>query len=245
MGAKIDNVDYQDIVNKANQISNLSSEANRAIIDAYQKMKDMSNDWYGNSYDQFAKSANMYIDKLNKCFRACVVQIPTELIAKARSYAKSNLADVGGAMDTSVANITDIPLTNKDTKLRFVSSAISNDQSAIENSFKNAESKCDQVMSTLQSIDWSSVSGSRNKQELKTYIRNIKSIMEQIKASLKTIINNQQATIDLIEGAQEIVEAGKEITEDIIDAAKSSAQSLATEISDAISATWESLTGGR
>lgn len=245
MGANIENVDYQDIVNKANQISNLSVEANTAISDAYQKMKDMSNDWYGNSYDKFAKVANSFIEQLNKCFRACIVQIPTELIAKARSYAQSNLSDLGGAMDASVKNLTDISLTNKGTKLKFVSSNVSNDQVSIENSFKIAETKCDEISSTLQSIDWSSVSGSRNKQELKKYLTNIKNIIGTIKLSLKQIINNQQATIDLIEGAQEAVEAGKELTEDIIDAAKSAADSLATEISDAVAATWESLTGGR
>mgnify|MGYP004553886527 CR=1 FL=1 len=243
MGANIDNVDYQQMIKVANAIATEAASLNTTVNNAFTDMKNMRKDWYGHSYDEFAASANAYIAQLNTCFKFIVTQGPAELAAKAVSYSKGNLHVVNKTGQQSPKNITSITLTNKGTKLRFKSSNIREDESSIKSKFANAESKCDTIKTKLNSIEWESVAGSTTKKELVQKVDTVKNILGTIKSSLSNIINTQQSTIDALEGAAEAVEAGKEITLDIIDAAKNTASSLVSDIQEAASSTWQSLTG--
>ena len=86
--ADIKEIDYDQIIVKASQIASAANEMQTNIKDAFTKIDSMRENWFGNSYDNFINVVNMSIPGLNKIFEVTVSDIPHEIAAKAKSYAK-------------------------------------------------------------------------------------------------------------------------------------------------------------
>ena len=242
MASNVD-VDYDDMVKKANNIATYASIVNKDICNVYQEIKEMKNVWYGASYDRFVNTSNYFIPDLDKLFRFIVTEGPAELAAKAVSYARGDLSTVNHTGNKSPKKIENVPLSNKAPKLRFQPQNISSAREQMERNFSEAEQECDTIVHILDSVEWESVAASSTKSKMKTSINNVKSIIGKIRQAMSTIITQQTTTINAIEGAAEAVEAGKDIILDMISDKWQNAQQTIQEIGENAHNTWRSMTG--
>lgn len=71
-GTDIKEIDYDQIIVKASQIANSANDMQNAIKGAFAEIQQMSDVWFGNSYDNFINVVNMAIPGLNKVFTVTV-----------------------------------------------------------------------------------------------------------------------------------------------------------------------------
>lgn len=244
--AKIEEIDYDGIIRKANKIASHADAMQKDIKSAFKEIDNMRTNWFGNSYDNFINTVNMSVILLNKLFETSVSDIPHEIAAKAKSYASSNQATVSAGFNERTAVIlSDISKTNKGSKIRFRSSEVSSNQSTIKSKFKNAKSAAQDALTTSNSLgdDWQSISGNTNISELKTAFKKVQSIIEALSDALDSQISAQKSTIDTLETAASTVEATANIVEGAVDTTVNAATSAVNKIQQSAADTWRNLTG--
>ena len=246
-GTDIKEIDYDQIIVKASQIANSANDMQNAIKGAFAEIQQMSDVWFGNSYDNFINVVNMAIPGLNKVFTVTVSDIPHEIAAKARSYAAANQSSTSSSLSDQIAIIlSDVPKTNKGAKLRFRSANVRACQKAIESRFKEATAASDRASSTASSLeaDWNSISGDTNIRELKDAFKRVNTILESLRDALDNQITAQATTIEALEGAADAVEAAKDFAGEVVDGAKDMAKTAVNKIQETASDVWTNLTGG-
>lgn len=244
--ADIKEIDYDQMITKASNIASAADDMQKSVKEAFQKIQEMSDSWFGQSYDNFIDTVNMSVTGLNNLFETSVSDIPHEIAAKAKSYASANQATVGASFSEQIALIlSELSKTNKGSKLRFRSSEIANYQTQIKTKFENANSCADKALGIAESLssDWQSISGDSNIMELKVAFNSVKSILSKLSTALDSQITAQSNTIEALENAANNIAAAKEVTEDIIDGAKEFASSKVAQIQQSASDLWTNLTG--
>ena len=244
MGAEINEVDYEDLIERANLLVGIAKPANDSVVSGYGKFDDMKNVWFGYSYDVAVNAVNQYVDTLNECFRFLVTQGPSELAAKAVSYSKGDMNAKNHTGNESPREVERAQKSNKAPKLRFQSSRVESTRSDIvDGDFKHAINQMDTYMNVLEGANWDSVAGESTKRELIQKAKTVQSILTHAQSSINGIITNQQNAINAIEGAAEAVEAGKEIVESLTDNAKNAYESFVQGAQEGAQSLWQSLTG--
>lgn len=244
--ADIKEVDYDQIINGASQIASAANEMQKCVKEAFIKIESMSNNWFGNSYDNFIKTVNLSIFGLNELFEISVSDIPHEIAAKAKSYASANQASCGASFVEQTAIIlSELPKTNKGTKLRFRSTEVLSDQQAIVSEFKQAISNAEKAQNSSVALeqDWQSISGDTNIQELKAAFTTLKEILEGLSDALDGQISAQANVVDILESAANMVQSAKDVVGDKVEAAKDAATSAVDYIQQSASDIWTNLTG--
>ena len=234
--AKIRQVDYDQMINKASQIANAANDMQNSVKDAYKRIQDMSQNWFGQSYDNFVKVANGAIQDFNKIFEVTVSDIPHEIAAKAKSYAKVNQGEVTASLNEQIAIIlSEVPLTNKGTVLRWETEGISADQQAIKSKFESAKSAADKASSLASSLesDWQSISGDTNIAELKKSFKKIQDSLDYLANSLDGAIRTQEASVSTTETAINAVKAAKNIVTGAIESTQQAAKDFTTKAQQA------------
>lgn len=210
--AKIEEIDCEQMITKANHISAAANSMQLYIKEAFQKIDQMREVWYGHSYDNFVIVVNMSISSLNQLFETTVSDIPNEIVAKAKSYALSNQTSISKGWGVQTAIILKaIQKTNKGFKLRFRTSEVSAQQKVIRSKFKEAVAAAQRAKSYASSLesDWRSISGDTNIRELKTAFEKVKKIIENLSDALDRQISAQADTIEALETAQATVKAAR------------------------------------
>ncbi len=244
--ANIREIDYDQIITKASQIANDANEMQKSIKLAFEKIQSMSNNWFGNSYDNFIDTVNMSITGLNNLFEITVSDIPHEIAAKAKSYAASNQAVASVNLKEQVAIIlAKIPITNKGAKLRFKSSEVSTDQAGIKAKFESAKSYADKAKAVAKSLsaDWQSISGDTNIEELVQAFIRVQGIIKALSEALDRQISAQITTIDTIERASNNVDKPFGVLSTMVDTAVTSAKLAQTDIEQSATDLWINLLG--
>lgn len=247
MGAKIEEVDYDGIMRQANKIADRASNMQNYIKQAFQRMDQMRNNWFGDSYDNFIRGVNMSIPGLNNTFMNTVVTYPMEIAAKARSLASANQAHVSVGLPANTAiQLADITLTGKGSKLRFREDQVRDDQANIKTNFENAKSEVDKAINEANNLksEWQSVSGDRNIQELVQSFNRVKNIIAGLQDSLDSCISAQALTVNALESAAQAVDTAGNIMEDAVDSAKDAVANTVNKIQETAADVWRNLTGG-
>lgn len=239
-------IDTEQMINRASQIAENANEMQNAIKGAFQKIQSMSENWFGQSYDNFIDVVNTSIIALNKLFEISVSDIPHEISSKAQSYAHSNQQPMPAGLREQIALIlSELPKTNKGAKLRFRSSEVAADQSAIKSKFEEAKSCADKASTVATSLesDWQSVSGDNNIRELKEAFKRVKNIVSHLQESLDSQISAQENTISTIENAANAVVASKEVVENAVESTQQAASNAINAIKQSSAEVWTNLTG--
>lgn len=234
--AKIKQVDYDQMINKASQIANAANDMQNAVKDAYKRMQDMSQNWFGQSYDRFIMGVNGSIEAFNSIFEVTVSDIPHEIAAKAKSYAKVNQGEVTASLNEQIAIIlSEIPLTNKGTMLRWESDGVAADQQAIKSKFESAKSAADKASSIASSLesDWQSISGDTNIAELKKAFKELKDNIDALASALDGAIRTQEASVSSTETAINAVKAAKNVVTGAIESTQQAAKDFSTKAQQA------------
>lgn len=244
--ADIKEIDYDEIIATATMIANSANNMQNAIQEGFRKIGAMSQNWYGNSYDNFVDVVNMSINGLNKLFETTVSDIPHEIAAKAKSYAASNQASVNRSLvEQTALMLAEVEKTNKGSKLRFKSTEVSADQEAIKSKFEDAMSDAGKASDSAESLTevWKSISGDTNIQELKDAFARVMIILSQLSGALDRQISSQKNTIDALEGAANAVSAAKDVVSDAVDNAVDFGANVINNIQESASEVWTNLTG--
>lgn len=244
--AKLENVDYDEIVRKSNMMAERGVDVQRLLDDAFNKIKAMRENWFGNSYDNFVNGVNSFLPALNELGMTTVITIPTEIIAKAKSYAAATQAECSvKQFQVSPRIYMEIEKTNKGSQLRFRSAEIENTKNSIKTDFEFAKDNADsaiKVANQLSSV-WSSISGDNNIKELIAAYNRVKSIIDNISSALVNQIAAQANTIEAIETTADIIEGAGKVVEGTIDAAANAVTSATNVIQESAVQTWKNITG--
>ena len=246
MGANITEVDYDGIMQQANKIAKHANEMQKNIKEAFDKINSMSEHWFGNSYDNFVRGANLSITGLNTTFMSTVVTYPLEIAAKAKSLAAANQSQVNTAFPNELAlQLEEVPLTNKGSKLRFKEEQIKSDQAAINNKFDAAMEDLDNAVREANGLKetWQSVSGDNNIRELVAALNRVKGVINGLKASLDSCITAQAVTVNALEAAAQVVDTAGDILDNTVDAAKDALANTVNQIQETAADIWRNLTG--
>lgn len=244
--ADIKEIDYDQIIVKASQIASAANEMQNAVKTAFKKIESMSDNWFGNSYDNFINVVNMSITGLNKIFEITVSDIPHEIAAKAKSYAASNQASTSSSLTEQIAVIlSDLPKTNKGAKLRFRTASVQADQKQIESKFEDAKTSADKASQIADSLegDWNSISGDSNIKELKAAFKKVNNTIEIISKALSSTITEQANTIENAENLANAIEAAQKAKEERAEQVQEFAQNLKDKIQESRDQTWKNLLG--
>ena len=244
--AKITEIDYDQMIQKASNIASTADAMQKSIQSAMQKVDSMRNNWFGNSYDIFVDAVNMCLQPLNDIFFTTVSEIPHEIAAKAKSYAKANQTDVSASMaEQEAITLTELTRTNKGSKVRFQSSEVTATQGEIKSKFEEAANSAEKASSISDSLsaDWDSISGDSNIKELKAAFGKLKLLIDALTSKLDSQVTAQASSIEAIETAANAVEAVVKIKEDAVDAAKDAATNATNAINDSANQIWKNLLG--
>ncbi len=244
--AKIDEIDYDELVRGASEIARLANEMQNSIKQGFSEMDAMREVWFGQSYDNFVGAVNLQVAVLNKLFEVLVSDIPHEIAAKAKSYASSQQTTVGAGFTEQTAIIlSEITKTNKAPKLRFKTEQVNSCRETIKNCFKKASEAATSAKEKAAGLApiWQSISGDTNILELTSGFQRIINGNDTLMNILDGAITQQSNTIEALETAANVVEGAKNLVSDGIEAGADAIESFKEKAADLASDVWQSWTG--
>lgn len=244
--AKIEEIDYDQIIAKASAIARFANHMQEEVKKAFQEIEQMRENWFGYSYDNFINTVNMSVNGFNKIFEVTVSDIPHEIAAKARSYAAANQTTVSNSLvEQTALMLTDLERTNKGSKLRFRTEEVETHRTNIKKYFDNAKEYANQAKQQAEDLneDWRSISGDTNIAELRLHFSNLNVAVSRIENALDIQVNSQASTIEMIENATNMVKSAKENVSDFVEGVENLGENIKAGIENAKEDLWTNLMG--
>lgn len=199
--AKISNVDYAAIPGHASGMRTLGQNLNSEVTKAYESIKSMSNNWYGQRYNALVKNFNNLIPEINKMLVLVVTDIPYALETVANNYSQADQGkNVVNASQTSPKKIQSIPTSTK-VGLKFVTESVTSTQKSVSSNFEKSITKMNEIETRFKKISWKSDAATSFQKEFSSLKKAISEAFTEINKQFKSLMTQAINDIEKAESS--------------------------------------------
>ena len=193
--SKVEIVDYNDLAIKAKDIRNHAKELNEQFTKIYQEITAMHQGWYGKRYNELAKDFNELAPTINEMLKLTYGEIPFALETVANNFSQADTgSNTTSAQQTQETKMPNVPTPN-DVGMRFMETQVRDTKTKVTSSFKNANTKMQEIETTYNKITWKSESAEAFRAKFTKLKNQITKEIEQINSQFDKLM--EQAMEDL------------------------------------------------
>lgn len=194
--ANIADADYEQMAKVAKEMREGAVELNTELKNAYAKVEEMHNSWYGVRYNELVKIFNEMEPQLNELLKLIVTDIPFSMETIANTYSNADrFQNVISAEETNANLISALPITN-DVGMRFVSGDVNNAQRTISEGFNKTKDLMSKVRAQLDNVSWRSEAADTYRLKMKELEDKINSAFDNINTQFVRLMNQTQQDIE-------------------------------------------------
>ena len=164
----ITKVEYEDIPKIARQMREEGVNLNNELTNAYTSIASLSSGaWIGKRYNDLCVQFNTIKPNIDEMNDLVVKQIPFALETVANNYSQADSgSNITAAEETQPKLMQELRMTNEKV-LGFITSEVQTVQKNVENNFKNATDKMNQIEAIFGHIVWESEAATAFKAKFK------------------------------------------------------------------------------
>ena len=201
--ANINEVNYEEIPGKANEMQQEGVQLNAELSAAWNRVNDLRSTWHGLRYNTLISYFNNITDEVNELLDLVICKIPETLGIVAKNYASvegTSVAAVGAGSVTMIET-----LSESDTSTMAYNSGNASDvQSTVSSNFSNAENYMNSIESIFSSINWESDASETFRQKFKSLKSQIIDALTNINTQFTNLMQAAQTDIESAESANTI-----------------------------------------
>ncbi len=202
--AKINEVDYEDIPNKAREMRLKGQALNVEISSAYESMTNMHNSWYGKRYNELVTQFNNMVPQLNELLDLVVGEIPFSLETVANNYSQADQGvNVTNAHIENPKKITNINISN-DIGMKFITSDVTTVQQNVSKNFTEAKQKMNEIEIVYGTVKWQSEAADAFKAKFTKLKSEIVTAFDDIETQFTRLMNQTKEDIQNTENANTV-----------------------------------------
>lgn len=202
--ARIQNVDYEAIPQKASNMRETGKQLNNELDMIYQSIGEMHNVWYGKRYHSLVVAFNNMIPQLNELLELVVGEIPFTLETVANNYSRVDQGmDVVAANRELIKKIIELSLPT-DVGMKFITEEVSGVQQKVSTAFENAKEYMNVFEARFNEVQWESEAAENFRAKFATLKNNIVTSFETIKGDFVRLMTEAQNDIQSAESANTV-----------------------------------------
>ena len=191
----------EELILQANQIRKNGVELNNTFLDAFIKVEEMHECWFGKSYVLVLNEFNKLVSDINKLNHLAIEEIPTSLEKIANLFAEADGRPIVKKVTRESYKYVQSLNPVTDEGFRFLSSKVEIKKNEIITDFNEAKKIMMQIIDCLRNISWNDDTAQQFTNSLRIFSKKMSADFDEVIKKINVYIQGQVDAVSKVENA--------------------------------------------